>query len=1024
MMKKYLLLLFSIILNQFCKAQSFAINTDGSTAHSSAMLDIKSTTKGLLIPRVTKAQKYAVTTPATGLLIYQTAPDSIGFYYYQNSQWNWITDNKKSDSSYWGLHGNNNTTPPAAGNNLPINYATDTYLGTSDARDVSFVAGGNELLRLMQVPTGGRIGFSNRSPEYGLDMRLSDPNPLTDIAGMRIIPNQLFDFNNSNLNKGLVIGTSVTNANETVIWNHANNINGIIRMGFDQFNSSIRPAITINQYGQGIYQRNPKYALDIHSRSQFAPATTSTNKNGVRVTYQNQENNNQEERGLFTGVDVNSSFKSYVWNYADGTGGNNPNKAIYFGVGPDMDLSSSKATMEIQDGKIMIGHITDPNFFFPSTLNIQTDYAPGVAKNGLSVMQLATNNESAYFGVNSNNDINVYKYGTGDILLGTNNIDHVAIKPNGNVGIGTNNPLARLHVVDSSVIFSASDNTPPFPGDVPISGQGRRMMWYPGKAAFRVGFVSTVNWDKDSIGSWSFASGYDTKASGASATALGGNTIASGNTSTSLGGSTRATGILSTSMGYGNIASGNVSTSMGNSNIASGVESTSMGNSTIASGNVSTSMGLSTIASGDYSASMGNNTKARSPNSLVVGIFNDTTNTNRLFEIGNGTANNTRSNAVTVLSNGNTGIGTSAPAYRLDLANGSFAFGNSNSRTQTRDNAGLQGNAGAQSGFFETVAPVNYPTGASSWWHLIDSRHSNPANNYAMQIAGSFFDQELWFRKTDNNALRPWTRLLSTGNINTYSWSVTGNAGSNAATNFIGTTDAVDLVIRSNNVEAIRLNTSGNVGIGTASPVKRTEIIGPASATPVTLVIGNRGGFGPAAMEFVSDYGFGSQWRPGYIRSNDAGGFTGAVEVYTNGTGAGNLYGSVKGLEVRNGVTYTATGTVSSWSDNRLKKDVQLFTGGLDIISQINPVSFYYNQQSPFKTNKMQIGILAQDLEKIAPYMVDKNVTKDFDDLRSVNNQAYIFLLINAVKEQNKKMEEQQKQIDEQRKMIDQLLKN
>ena len=88
--------------------------------------------------------------------------------------------------------------------------------------------------------------------------------------------------------------------------------------------------------------------------------------------------------------------------------------------------------------------------------------------------------------------------------------------------------------------------------------------------------------------------------------------------------------------------------------------------------------------------------------------------------------------------NGNIGIGTTNPAYRLDLASGTFGFGNGNQRTETRDNAGLQGNSGAQSGFFETSSPSNFPSGATSWWHLIDSRHSNPSNNYAMQFAGSF----------------------------------------------------------------------------------------------------------------------------------------------------------------------------------------------------------------------------------------------------------------------------------------------
>ncbi len=171
---------------------------------------------------------------------------------------------------------------------------------------------------------------------------------------------------------------------------------------------------------------------------------------------------------------------------------------------------------------------------------------------------------------------------------------------------------------------------------------------------------------------------------------------------------------------------------------------------------------------------------------------------------------------------GNVGIGTATPAYRLDLANGTFAFGNSNVRTEWRDNAGLQGNAGAQSGFFETANPTNYPTGAASWWHLIDTRHSNNSNNYALQIAGSFYDQDLWYRKTNNAANTAWSKVLTT----TTGWALLGNANTTPGTHFIGTTDAADWVIKTNGTERARVLSGGNVGIGTAAPSEKLDIAG------------------------------------------------------------------------------------------------------------------------------------------------------------------------------------------------------
>ncbi len=61
-------------------AQSVGINTDGSIPDSTAQLDIKSNTRGVLIPRMSKVERSSIIHPAAGLLVYQTDGSS-GFYF-------------------------------------------------------------------------------------------------------------------------------------------------------------------------------------------------------------------------------------------------------------------------------------------------------------------------------------------------------------------------------------------------------------------------------------------------------------------------------------------------------------------------------------------------------------------------------------------------------------------------------------------------------------------------------------------------------------------------------------------------------------------------------------------------------------------------------------------------------------------------------------------------------------------------------------------------------------------------------
>ncbi len=143
------------------------------------------------------------------------------------------------------------------------------------------------------------------------------------------------------------------------------------------------------------------------------------------------------------------------------------------------------------------------------------------------------------------------------------------------VGIGTTAPTARLHVevpttysndlmrgmfgtktyflVDQyGNLVSAVENTDASssPAPPPVTGAGRRMLWYSEKAAFRAGYVNGTQWNQSSIGYYSAAFGDNNTVSGQSAFAAGTGNIVSGNQGVAFGsGNTVGSGMA---MGSGN----------------------------------------------------------------------------------------------------------------------------------------------------------------------------------------------------------------------------------------------------------------------------------------------------------------------------------------------------------------------------------------------------------------------------------------------------------------------------------------
>ena len=84
-MKKIFAVLVIIFTTSNLLAQSVAINSDGSTANASAILDVKSTSKGFLPPRMDSTQRNAIASPATGLTIYNTTINA--FQCYNGTAW-------------------------------------------------------------------------------------------------------------------------------------------------------------------------------------------------------------------------------------------------------------------------------------------------------------------------------------------------------------------------------------------------------------------------------------------------------------------------------------------------------------------------------------------------------------------------------------------------------------------------------------------------------------------------------------------------------------------------------------------------------------------------------------------------------------------------------------------------------------------------------------------------------------------------------------------------------------------------
>ena len=189
-MIKLVRLVFAVIvattLHFTATSQSLSINTTGATADPSAILDVTSTLKGMLVPRMDKTEKNAIASPANGLLVFQTGPDSIGFHYYDlpNTQWIFInTNGYATDTTAWKLTGNSNV-------------ADTSFLGSINNQSLKF--------RFNNTPSGQ---INDTTTYFGYKAGLTNPTLVHNIG----IGSSALQNNNTTHN--IAIGDSALYAN-------------------------------------------------------------------------------------------------------------------------------------------------------------------------------------------------------------------------------------------------------------------------------------------------------------------------------------------------------------------------------------------------------------------------------------------------------------------------------------------------------------------------------------------------------------------------------------------------------------------------------------------------------------------------------------------------------------------------------------------------------------------------------------------------------------------------------------------
>jgi len=440
-MKKIIVLLAALVYSLALISQNTAITDDDDyTAEPSAILDVKSTDKGFLVPRLTTEQRTAITSPATGLLVYDTGLSC--FYFYDGTEWTNFTSG--NPGNLWSLNGTDvyltntsynlgigTTTPcvklevvgsvfsssgsptPASGTGLEVLYHTGLDAGILQSYDYGTTT--TKPLRIIANPIlllDGNVGIGTTNPEA----------PVSVLVGGSLIDGIIVQRDVALDNKMILRTATIEMQRE-----NASNANLLFRTsntgtwgpngGNIIFSPNHVNVMTVKYSGNvGIGTTTPDYKLEVNGT--FKAGQVDINGNQL-------ENN---EGNLYIQYD---SGNNTVLNATAGRVGirtTNPDKLLH--------LKASGA-----DDGIVLERAASGN-----DTRIQFQNEGGV-------------NQSAIVYVGTTDDINFEVQGTNNVLR---------LRNNGNVGIGKADPNTKLQIYGDSgnLLKLQTSNIMSVPGQV------------------------------------------------------------------------------------------------------------------------------------------------------------------------------------------------------------------------------------------------------------------------------------------------------------------------------------------------------------------------------------------------------------------------------------------------------------------------------------------------------------------------------------------------------------------------------